>query len=137
MPDISALIETAKGLGFLLLLDAIFGSLAAWKGGTFKPSWLYLFATTKGLAYAVGMSLLLIGEIAPDLSDFNVSPDWFGLLGLGFLSPLAVSVVASIAGNVNQLRTIGDHTPPTGAPGPDIGIIEDGEVPEEGEETPH
>lgn len=116
-------------LGFLLLVDAVLGAAAALKGGTFKPSWLYLFATTKGLAFALGEFLLLVGAIAPDLTQLDVAEGFFSVLGVGFLAPLGVSVLASVAGNVNQLRNIGDVTPPTGA-NPDIGIIEDGEVPE-------
>jgi hypothetical protein len=133
--DFSHAIGWAQPLGFLLLVDVVLGSLAAAKGGTFKASWLYLFLTTKGVAYLVGLSLLVLGEIPIDFGDIPVPTEWFTGLGASFLAPLGISVVTSIGGNVNQLRTIGDKTPPTGA-NPDIGIIEDGAVPVEHDGTP-
>lgn len=129
--DFAEVTNWAIPLGFLLLVDALLGALAAWRGGTFKASWLYLFATTKGLAYIVGLMLLVVGAVAPDLSGLEVAEGFFSTLGIGFLSPLGISVVASIAGNVSQLASgIGDLTPPTGAP-PPLGDIELPEVPED------
>lgn len=116
-------------LGFLLLVDLVLGALAALKGGTFKVQWLYLFATTKGVAFAVGELLIIVGAVAPDLTQVDVAEGFFEVLGVGFLAPLAVSVVASIVGNVDQLRKFGDLTPPTGA-NPPVGEVVDG-VPDE------
>lgn len=129
----------AVPVGALLLVDFVLGAAAAFFAGSLKASWLYIFGRTKGVAYVMGVLLLTLAAVIPDLSalqDGNGVPivpaDFFGVMGLGFLSPLAVSLVASIIGNVNSIRAGGDPTAPTGAgsrpPAFEDGVILDEEV---------
>lgn len=115
--DFTEALNWAIPVGFLLLIDFLLGVAAAALAGTLKASWLYIFGRTKGVAYVMGVALLVVGAVAPDMSQLGdtVPEEFFSAFGLSFLAPLGVSLVASIVGNVNSLRSGGDPTAPTGA----------------------
>ncbi len=127
--DFSETLSYAVPIGALLLVDFLLGAASAALAGTLKASWLYVFGRTKGVAYVMGTSLLVVAELMPSFESL-LGPDgqpivpagFFGVMGIGFLAPLGISLVASIIGNVNSMRAGGDPTAPTGVTPTVIGL---------------
>lgn len=106
---------TVPILGILFLLvavDTILGAVSAFQGGTFKWEYLYAVVLTKGAALTRVAVLLLAGAVTPFLHFelLGLETDPFTAIGIGFATPLAASLLASIVDNIGKA----DVTAPQG-----------------------
>lgn len=110
--DFGLLGTVLGGLALLIAVDTVLGSISAWQGGAFKWEYVYAVIQSKGAAFVRVATLLIAGTATNwlDFSAFGMDSDPFTLLGVGFATTLAASLLASIMGNIGHA----DKTAPQG-----------------------
>lgn len=105
--DFGLLGPVLGGLALLIAVDTILGSISAVQGGAFKFEYLYAVIQTKGAAFVRVATLLIAGAATNwlEFSALGMDSDPFTLLGVGFATTLAASLLASIMGNIGSADT--------------------------------